>query len=98
MALAASITPPSTSIRLLSTMRATYGNALMVSGKEMVMVPVMRPVTARVTFRSITSKMMKGMERRKLMMVPSTILNLGRGLMPPLRVTTSSTPRAMPMM
>ena len=66
------------------------------SGKTMASVPMAVPTTARVTGKSSASIMIKGMERRKLMTTPSTALNVGAGMMPCRRVTTSKTPRGKP--
>ena len=57
-----------------------------------------RPMTTRVTGKSMASRMMKGMERKKLTMAPATALNVGMGRMPPRRVMTSRTPSGRPMM
>ena len=96
MALAASMTPPSTSRKLCSTTRAMYGVALMTSGNTEAEVPMAVPITARVTGISMAISRIKGMERRKLITAPSTALKVGAGLMPSFRVITSSTPRGMP--
>ena len=43
-------------------------------------VPMADPMMARVTGNSIASMMMKGMERRKLIITPSAALKVGRGM------------------
>ena len=68
----------------------------MTSGKTEAAVPIEVPMTARVTGISMAMSKMKGMERRKLMIAPSTMLKVGMGLMLPLRVMTSSTPSGSP--
>ena len=47
-------------------MRATKGKALMKRGKIKLRVPMPEPMTSRVTGISMASRMMKGMERRKV--------------------------------
>ena len=59
-------------------------------------VPMAVPITTRVTSNSITSRITNGMERRKLITVPSTALNEGFGRMCPAAVITSSTPSGRP--
>ena len=77
-------------------MRATNGNALTNSGNMIERVPTDVPMTTRVTGKSMTSSMMNGTERRKLITTSSTLLNVGSGRMPPLRVMTRSTPSGRP--
>ena len=97
IACAASTTPLSTSSRLPSTMRATYGNALTVSGMMMDTVPVPRPRIARVAGKSITIRMMKGTERSRLTITPIMRFSVGFGRMPSLRVMTNRTPSGRPI-
>lgn len=60
-------------------------------------VPIALPITMRVMGKSIASRMIKGMERKKLMITPSTELKTGAGMMLLRLVTTSSTPNGKPI-
>ena len=60
------------------------------------LVPMAVPITRRVTGNSRASMIMKGMERKKLITTPRTAFNVGQGIMPSRRVTTSSTPSGRP--
>ena len=77
-------------------MRATYGNALTVSGMMMDTVPVPRPRIARVAGKSITIRMMKGMDRPMLTIQPRIWLTALLGRMPWGWVTVRATPRGNP--
>ena len=59
-------------------------------------VPIAVPITTRVTSNSITSRMMNGIERRKLTTVPTALFSVAFGRMCPGEVITSSTPSGRP--
>ena len=97
MVRAASITPRSTSSRLVSTMRATKGLAAMVRGMMAAVAPMEVPAMKRVRGMIKIIKMTKGRLRRMLMNPPNTVLKRGMGSTPPFLVVVSSTPRGRPI-
>ena len=94
---AASITPTFTSLRELSTMRATYGAAATISITITALLPIIVPTRNFATGSIATIRMMNGMLRKKLTTKPSTLLSFGCGAMPFLSVTFSITPRGRPI-
>ena len=69
---AASTTPLSTSFREDSTSLAMKGAAATTSTTTVAFAPITVPTTACVIGIMATSRIRKGMERRMLMMIPST--------------------------
>lgn len=59
--------------------------------------PMEVPTMARVKGMSMTARIKKGMERRMLTTMPSTVLSTGMGRTPFLSVVTSSSPSGRPM-
>ena len=72
---AASITPPSTSSRLCSTMRATKGAAATVRGRLAALAPMEVPITARVKGVRNSIRIIKGMLRKMFTSQPKAALN-----------------------
>ena len=69
----------------------------MTNGKMTDLVPMELPITRRVTGKSTAIMITKGIERRKLIATPRIALKVTEGMMPPRRVTTSSTPSGKPI-
>ena len=89
-----------TSRRLPSTRRATKGKAAMTSGTMEATVPTDVPTMRRVMGMTITMRMRKGTERRKLMMTLMTFMTgAGQGRMPfssqATRIIPNGRPRRM---
>ena len=94
---AASMILPSTSRRLLSTRRATKGNAAATSGTMVAVVPTAVPMSRRERGNTMIIRIRKGMERSRLMMTLMTCMSQrGRGRTPFFSPATSSTPRGRP--
>ena len=95
---AASTTPSSSSRRLVSTRRATNGNAATTSGTMVALVPTVVPTRARVSGKTQIIRIRNGTLRRMLMMMLRTCISQpGRGRTPSLSPATSSTPSGRPM-
>ena len=95
---AASMILPSTSRRLLSTRRATKGNAAATSGTMVAVVPMVVPISRRDRGNTMIIRIRNGTERSRLMMTFSTCSSQpGSGRTPPFSPTTSSTPSGRPM-
>ena len=95
---AASTTPSSSSRRLVSTKRATNGNAATTSGTMVALVPTVVPTMARVSGKTQIIRIRNGTLRRMLMMMLRTCISQpGRGRTPSLSPATSSTPSGRPM-
>ena len=88
---------PSTSRRLVSTRRATNGNAATTSGTIVAVVPTAVPISRRESGNTMIMRIRNGMERRRLMMTFSTCSShVGSGRTPFFSPTTSSTPSGRP--
>ena len=59
--------------------------------------PMIFPTISLVTGITITRRMIKGTERRRLITTPKTRLNSGNGRIPPRSVTTRAIPRGIPI-
>ena len=94
---AASTTPPSTSDRDDSTIRAIKGAAEITRGGIAPRTPIFVPTRNFVKSSSKIIRIIKGMDRPMLIIQPTMRLHQGRSQMPPGRVTISSTPRGRPM-
>ena len=94
---AASIKPPSTSRKAVSTSRATKGAEAMVRGTTAAQVPMDEPVIKRVSGMMATSKMMKGVERSAFTIQPTILLAGPFCKMPPWSVRRKNTPSGMPI-
>ena len=94
---AASMILPSTSRRLLSTRRATKGNAAATSGTMVAVVPTAVPMSRRERGNTMIIRIRKGMERSRLMMTLMTCMSQrGRGRTPFFSPATSNTPKGRP--
>ena len=94
---AASMTPASSSRRLVSTRRATKGKAAATKGTMVALVPTVVPTISRDRGNTQIIKIKKGMLRRMLMTKFSACISQpGRGRTPSLSPATSSTPRGSP--
>jgi hypothetical protein len=94
---AASMTPASTSLREVSTIRATKGAEATTRGRMAPRRPSRVPMTSLVKGNRATIKMAKGKERPMLMIHPSTALTGPLGRMPWGWVSTETTPMGRPM-
>ena len=94
---AASMTPASTSLAADSTMRATYGAAAMTSVTITARLPRLVPTTNFATGSMATMRMMNGMLRRALTMMPSVRLSQPMGWMPSRSVMRRMRPTGRPM-
>ena len=72
-----SINPGEISLSAPSMRRATNGIAAMVSGTEAALMPIDVPTSMRVKGMLATIKMMKGIERPILVIIPNTWLSTG---------------------
>ena len=94
---AASMMLGSTSRRLLSTRRATNGNAATTSGTMVAVVPTAVPMMSRDRGNTMIIRIRKGTERRRLMMTLSTCSSQrGSGSTPFFSPATSRTPSGSP--
>ena len=94
---AASISPLSTSASAASTCRVKKGTVPKTRGTMAPAVPMAVPAISRVRGISAASRMMKGMERKVLMIRSSTTNSPRLGLMPPGLAMDSTTPNKRPM-
>ena len=94
---AASMTPALTSLAADSTMRATYGAAAMTSVTITARLPRLVPTTNFATGSMATMRMMNGMLRRALTMMPSVRLSQPMGWMPSRSVMRRMSPTGRPM-
>ena len=94
---AASMTPALTSFAADSTMRATYGAAAMTSVTITARLPRLVPTTNFATGSMATMRMMNGMLRRALTMMPSVRLSQPMGWMPSRSVMRRMRPTGRPM-
>jgi hypothetical protein len=96
IAVAASMTPLSTSLREDSTSLAINGADPMMSGMTVAVEPSVVPVIARVIGVTAISSIRKGTERSRLIMTFSVRLIHLQGAIPSFRVTASTIPRGSP--
>ena len=94
---AASMTPALTSLAADSTMRATYGAAAMTSVTITARLPRLVPTTNFATGSMATMRMMNGMLRRALTIMPSVRLSQPMGWMPSRSVMRRMSPTGRPM-
>ena len=98
MLCAASMMLPSSSRRLLSTRRATKGNAAATSGTIVAVVPTAVPMSALERGRTMIINIRKGIERRRfIMMFSRCISQPGSGRTPSFSPVTSRTPSGSPI-
>ncbi len=93
---AVSINPPSTSRIAASTKRATNGAAAIVSGTIAAPEPIEVPATSRVNGMIATTRMMKGVDRVALTIMPRTALTEGAANNSPLRLVARKIPIGRP--
>ena len=94
---AASMTPASSSRRLVSTSRATKGKEATTRGTMVALVPTVVPMISRERGNTQIIRIKKGMLRRMLMtMFSPCISQPGRGRTPSLSPATRSTPKGSP--
>ena len=97
MLCAASMMLGFTSRRLLSTSRATNGNAAITSGTIDATVPTVVPTIRRVSGKTMIIKIKNGTERSRLITTLSTCISpFGSGKTPFFSPATSSTPSGSP--
>src|SRR5450830_703056 len=96
MASAASTSPWSTSRNAVSISRATKGAAATVSGTTAAAVPMEEPVMKRVNGMMATSRMMKGVERTALTVVPTMWFSGRFSSTPPRLLRCRYTPSGVP--
>ena len=94
---AASMTPASSSRRLVSTRRATKGKAAATSGTMVALVPTVVPMISRDSGKTQIIRIRNGMLRRMLMTKFSPCISQpGSGRTPSLSPATRRTPRGSP--
>ena len=97
MAWAASMRPLSIWAKAVSICRAKKGTVPKIKGRMAPLVPMAVPTTARVRGMRAPMRMMKGMERNRLITRSNVVYTSLFSRMLPGLVTVSTTPSTMPM-